>query len=268
MRRWLTDPLFAFLLIGAAIFAADAWLGGDDDYRIVVTRAASDRLATLWEAQAGRAPTPAELDSLIDDHVREEIMVREAKRLGLDREDTIIRRRLAQKLAFLTDDVATLAKPEDAELRAHFEANRQRYETPAVTSFSHVFFSADRRGDAARDAQSALVDFDPDGWRKAGDPFMLGRTYAYASDPRIERDFGAAFADALAELPADGAWRGPVASGYGAHLVCVDSRTPALGADYESVAARVAADFDADRRAEANRRYFEELRAQYTVSRP
>ena len=195
-------------------------------------------------------------------------MVREAKRLGLDRDDTIIRRRLAQKLSFLTDDVATLATPDETELKAYFEANRQRYATPAVTGFSHVFFSADRRADATLDARRALADFDPDGWRKAGDPFMLGRTYAYASDPRIERDFGADFAAALAELPADGSWRGPVSSGYGAHLARVDSRTPALGADYESVATRVAADFDAERRAEANRAYFEELRAQYIVVRP
>lgn len=268
MRRWLTDPLLLFLLIGAAIFAAEVWLGGDDDYTIVVAPAAVDRLGDLWEAQTGRAPTADELGKLVEDHVREEIMVREAKRLGLDEGDTIIRRRLAQKLSFLTDDVATLATPDEAELRAHFEANPKRYETPAVTSFSHVFFSADRRDDAAGDARAALADFDPDGWRKAGDPFMLGRTYAWSSEPRIERDFGTAFATALAEIPADGLWRGPIESGYGAHLVRVDARNAALGADYESVAARVAADFDAERRAEANRAYFAALRAQYAVVLP
>ena len=110
--NWSRDPLLVFVLIGAAIFGADAWLGGDvDDRVIVVPQTQVDRLATLWETQMGRPPSATELDALIDDHVREEVMVREAQRLRLDEDDAIIRRRLAQKLSFLTEDVATLDPP-------------------------------------------------------------------------------------------------------------------------------------------------------------
>lgn len=267
--NWARDPLLVFLLIGAVIFGANAWLGGDaDDRVIVVTQSQIDRLATLWETQMGRPPQVSELDALIDDHVREEVMVREAQRLRLDEDDAIIRRRLAQKLSFLTEDVATLDPPGADELLAYFEDNRGRYATPAVATFSHIYFSPDRREDALGDASRALGVLDPEAWRKAGDPFMLGRTYAHAGMSRIERDFGADFLAALDGLAPGPDWQGPVESAYGFHLLRIDAKSPALGADYESVAPRVARDFDAARRAAANAAYFEDLMAEYTVVLP
>ncbi len=268
IARLVRDPLFAFLVIGAAVFVADQLVSRDESRLIVVTEAEMDRLAEIWTVQMGRAPTASELNALVDDHVREEILVREAKLLRLDEGDVIVRRRLAQKLSFLTDDVATLAPAEEGALRDYFEAHRDRYETPAVITFSHIYFSPDERQDAFADARQALLTLDPEAWRTTGDPFMLGRTYAHASDSRVRRDFGDAFADALAEMAADPAWRGPVESAYGAHLVRIDAQTPAKGASFESVAERVAADFDAKRRADANRAYFDELRGQYTVELP
>ena len=266
--RWLRDPLLLFLLIGAAVFAAD-WLNArDESFTVVVSPEQAARMAELWNMQMGRAPSADELNALIDDHVREEILVREAKRLRLDEGDVIVRRRLAQKLSFLTEDVAALEPPEAAELRAYFDANRRRYETPATISFSHIYFSPERREDAAQDARLALETLDPDDWRRAGDPFLLGRTYAYSSLARVRKDFGDVFADAVAELDVDAAWQGPVQSSYGFHLLRVDGKTQANGADYESVATRVAADFDAERRAEANRQYFDDLLARYEVQRP
>ena len=265
---WLRDPLFAFLLIGIGVFAVSVWLRGGDDRVIVVPQAQVDRLATLWETQMGRPPSDSELTALIDDHVREEIMVREATRLGLDQEDAIIRRRLAQKLSFLTEDIATLEPPTEEELKGYFADKKERYATPAVVTFSHIYFSPDRREDAAADAKAALANRDPEAWRKTGDPFMLGRTYAHASLKRVERDFGADFLKGLEKLPPSGGWQGPVQSAYGFHLLRIDAKSPALGANYESVATRVAADFDAERRAVANKAYFEDLKAQYTVRLP
>ena len=268
LRDWLRDPLFAFLLIGVAVFAASAWLRGGDDRLIVIHQAQVDRLATLWETQTGRPPSDRELTALIDDHVREEVMVREATRLGLDQEDAIIRRRLAQKLTFLTEDVATLEPPTEEELRGYFVANKERYATPAVVTFSHIYFSPDRRADAAADAKAALADLDPEAWRKTGDPFMLGRTYTHAGLKRVERDFGADFIAGLAKLSTGGDWQGPIQSAYGLHLLRLDAKSPPLGADYESVATRVAADFDADRRSVANKAHFDDLKAQYSVRLP
>ena len=268
LRDWLRDPLFAFLLIGAAVFAASAWLRGGDDRVIVIPQAQVDRLATLWETQMGRPPSDSELTALVDDHVREEVMVREARRLGLDQEDAIIRRRLAQKLTFLTEDVATLKPPTEEELRGYFADNKERYATPAVVTFSHIYFSPDRRADATADAKAALANLDPEAWRKTGDPFMLGRTYAHAGLKRVGRDFGPDFLNGLEKLSPSGDWQGPIQSAYGLHLLRLDAKSPALGADYESVATRVAADFDAERRAVANKAYFDDLKAQYSVRLP
>ena len=271
LSRWLKDPLFAFLLIGAGVFAVEsAWRAAQRhaEYTIVVPPAESRRLAELWQTQTGRAPTPSELQGLLEEHVREEILVREAKRLRLDEGDAIVRRRLVQKLAFLTDDLATGEAVDEAELRRYFEDNRERFETPAVVTFSHIYFSPEQRADARADAERALAALDAEAWRSAGDPFMLGRTYAYASLERVRKDFGDEFAAAVASRPAEGAWRGPLRSVYGQHLVRVDANTPARSPDYAAAKQRVVAEFDAERRAAANREYFEELRARYTVETP
>ena len=264
-RRWLRDPLAIFLAIGLAVFALERAWRTDESQTIVVTAAQQEQMAELWAAQAGRAPTEAERRSLVADHVREEMLVREAKRLGLDQNDVIVRRRLAQKLTFIAEDVAALVPAEDAELRRHYAANPERYATPAVISFSHIYFSPDQRADASAEAAAALAALAPEAWRTTGDPFLLGRSYRYASAARVRQDFGDAFASALLAVPADSTWHGPVESAYGFHLVRVDARQAASAPTYEAVAQRVVADYDAERRGEANRAYFEELQAQYTV---
>lgn len=264
-RRWLRDPLAIFLAIGLAVFALERAWRTDESQTIVVTAAQQEQMAELWAAQAGRAPTEAERRSLVADHAREEMLVREAKRLGLDQNDVIVRRRLAQKLTFIAEDVAALAPAADAELRRHFAANPERYATPAVISFSHIYFSPDQRADPSAEAAAALAALVPEAWRTTGDPFLLGRSYRYASAARVRQDFGEAFAAALLAVPADSTWRGPVESAYGFHLVRVDARQAASAPTYEAVAERVVADYDAQRRQAANRAYFEELQAQYTV---
>ena len=269
--RWLKDPLLAFLLVGAGVFAVEsAWraLQRDADYTIVVAPGEIERLADLWQAQTGRAPTEEQRQALLEDHVREEMLVREAKRLRLDEGDAIVRRRLVQKLSFLADDLAVGEPAAEADLQRYFEANRERFQTPAVVTFSHIYFSPEKREDARADAEQALAALDAEAWRSAGDPFMLGRTYAHASLQRVRKDFGDEFAAAVASELADGAWRGPLPSIYGQHLVRVDANTPARDPDYAAAKQRVVAEFDAERRATANREYFEQLRAQYVIETP
>lgn len=264
-HRWLRDPLLVFAAVGVAVFAVDQLWQGDDSRTIVVTAEQQAQMAALWEAQAGRPPTDDERRSLVADHAREEMLVREAKRLGLDEHDAIVRRRLAQKLTFLAEDVAALAPPEEAALRRYFNDNRERYATPAVVTFSHIYFNPEQRTTAQADAAAALAALRPEEWRTTGDPFLLGRTYAYASLTRVRKDFGEAFATAVLAMPPDATWRGPVESAYGFHLVRVDAQQAATAPEHEAVAPRVAADYDAERRVEANRAYFEDLQAQYVV---
>ena len=279
LRRFFRDPLFVFLVIGLGVFALDRMFGGvfDAESRtIVVTRAQVIRLADLWSAQIGRLPTAAELDSLVEDHVREEILVREAVRMGLDADDTIVRRRLAQKMSFLIEDTVVADAVSDADLEAYFEENAERYGEPRRFTLRHVYVSPDRRGsdeEATSAAAEILEQLRAEGndaapentlWRRLGDPFMLRREYGRRTAEDLAELFGGAFVDALDDLPIS-EWAGPVESAYGFHVVRLSARTQAEPAVFEDVRRRVLEDARRDARDAANRAEHHRLRERYRV---
>ena len=269
MQKFIRDPLFSFIVVGIVLFALDTFSNAGDDDRIEVSQAQIDQLGELWTAQMGRPPTGTELNGLIDNFIKEEIMVREAQKLGLDADDVIIRRRLMQKLTFLTEDIALLEPPTDADLEKHLADNVDRYRIPPTTTFSHIYFSPDSRANAAADADLARAEMTADSeWRSIGDPFMLRRTYAYVSEVQIKKEFGSAFATAVVDLAPTGEWQGPITSGFGFHLVRVDKKDPGRDVTLTEVRDRVRADFDADRREAANQAFYATLLAQYDVVRP
>ncbi len=264
MQDRLKDPLIMFLGLGAVLFAAASLLDGDAADRVIdVNAAETHRLTQQWSAQMGRPPTAQELEGLIESFIREEIYFREALRLSLDQGDVIVRRRLVQKLNFLTEDIAARQPPSDAELRAFHDANAERYRLPARYSFRHRYFSTDRRANAEADAKAALAE--P---QAKGDPFMLQRAYAERSERAVGDLFGRQFASALAQLKPSPDWQGPLRSAYGWHLVKLEQALPETQPPFAEVAGRVAADLAAKRREEANAAYYEALRSRYEVRRP
>ena len=270
LARRLRDPLVVFVLLGGGVFAADGWLAGRETARpvIEVTPGRADRLRARWIAQWGREPTASERRTLIDRAVDEEILSREAKRLGLDRDDAIVRRRLARKMTFLLEDAGGAGPPAAAAVEEYYARHAERYRRPGRTTFDHVFLSGDGRTDPAGDAEALLAELRAGGgWRRLGDPFMLARTYADRSGREIAALFGSAFADAVAELPVGG-WRGPVASTYGRHLVRVNGRTASRAPTLAEVRERVAADLREDLRRERGRAAYRELRGRYEVRFP
>ena len=155
-KRWLREPLLHFVLIGLALFVGYGALNPEaerreNSSRIEITRDDVRQLEVAWMAQWRRHPTAEEMRALIDGKVREEILYREALALGLDKDDTIVKRRLAQKMAFLAEDVSTVRDPGREELRAWFEKNRERFALPGLVSFRHLYFSPDSRGERARE---------------------------------------------------------------------------------------------------------------------
>jgi len=267
-RRFLRDPLFAFVVIGAAVFLADVlWQEGASD-AVVVTQGDVDLLAELWNSRMGRPPNPVELQDLVHTHVTEEVMVREARRLGLDRSDPIIRRRLAQKLTFLVEDLAALEPPGEQELRSWFEARRDEYESRATVTFDHIYFRGDGGHEAALAARGTLEDAQRGNWRELGDPSLLARTYRAASREAVCGDFGPEFCGALDELIVAPAWQGPVKSTYGSHLVRVLRKAPAGLPEYEAVRERVLADYQQELRNQAGAELLDELHERYQVQLP
>lgn len=274
MRRLIKDPLLHFLVLGALIFGIGEVLGpsGEEGPTPTVEVGANqlERLAEVWQRQWHRPPTSAELGGLVEQYVRETIYYREALALGLDRDDTVVRRRMAQKLEFLSEDLAAVQEPNEAELQRFYDEHRKAYQEPSRVTFRHIYFSTDRRGDRAQaDALETLTELRaagevPPERTEVGDPFMLPGQCAGLALPDVERQFGAGFAAALATLPI-GEWQGPIPSAYGLHLVRLEefseARQPELGAVREAVAR----DFVERRQAEANQAFYRELRKRYRV---
>lgn len=274
-RRLLREPLVHFLLAGGVLLGLSALFGqsfgvGGNSNRIEVTGDRIRQLRETWTRQRGAPPSRRELDSLIEDFVREEVLYREAIASGLDQGDTIVRRRLAQKVEFLAQSVASTVEPSDAELQAFFDADPERYRLPAQVGFAHVYFSGSNRGAgveaAARGALARLASGAVAAAEAAqlGDRFMLQYEYPPQSRDQIRDLFGPRFAGRLFELPL-GEWSGPVPSSYGMHVVRirqrVPSRLPALG----EVRNRVRLDLNEQRLRSAADTYYEGLRRRFEI---
>lgn len=271
-KQWLKEPLLHFLLIGAALFALFYQVADPasvSDSRIVISEADIDRMITLFERKLQRLPTQQELNGQIEAHIREEILYREALAMGLDQDDTIVRRRMAQKVEFMFNDLADAAEPTDDELQAFLDANNDRFIEPARTSFVHVYLNADKRGDsieaeAQRLLQTLDSNLDQTDSATTGDPFMFGYGFENQSTHQVSRMFGRDFAKALATLAAD-SWQGPVASGYGLHLVYIKDRSDAWLPPLTEIRESVLYELLAERRQRANQAFYQALRERYDV---
>jgi peptidyl-prolyl cis-trans isomerase C len=267
----LREPLVHFLLIGAVIFAAYGLVAppqpAADRERIVVTTGDVTRLSSLWEKRWRRPPTQAELDGLVAEHIREEVLYREALALGLDRDDAAIRRLLRQKYEFVTQDLAVAAEPHTAELATWYEANRERYRKTPRLSFTQVQFNLDPRGpDSEGEAALALASLRggkalPE---ELGHGQLLDTAYRELSGQEVAAIFGPDFAEAVSRLET-GVWSGPIRSGYGIHLVRLDALTPASDRPFEEVEERVRADWAYEKRQEANEAILRRLLDRYDV---
>ena len=273
MIRWLKDPLFHFLLIGAGIFMLYGWQADDDVTRpdqIVFSEEHIDRLINLWERKWQRLPTQQELKGLIEQQVREEVFYREALAMGLDKDDLVVRRRMSQKMEFISNDLASMAEPDDTQLQTYLDQHSEKFAIPGRISYSQVYLNSSDRGEQVySDAKALLaelsqstVDIDVS---MAGDSFMGGYHFTDETDFGVGRIFGKAFAQRLFELPV-GEWTGPVESGYGLHLVRVDSRTDSQAPSLEQVRDKVRVELLAEQQRKTNDLLYAELRKRYEIT--
>jgi parvulin-like peptidyl-prolyl isomerase len=279
MTRLLREPLLHFLLIGALLFglyglAPPGHLtAAAPSKEIRLSQGEINQLTQLFQSQWRRAPTPQELQRLVEAKVEQEILYREALAMGLDKNDEIVMRRMAQKMQFLAEDVAAAREPTTAELKGWFETNSARFAQPPRLSLRHLYFSPDRRGARARvDAQQALAQLagqplDTKGASALADPFMFQDYYRDRSPEFLGKEFGASFALAVAKLP-PGSWQGPIESGYGWHLVFVDTVVPGRVPAFEEIEADVRAAWLREQKALAWAKSYKTMRASYTVLLP
>ena len=267
----LREPLLHFLLIGAALFFVYDLLNEDrvDNNRIVISEAKINHLATLWKKKRQRLPTQAELDAMIKQQVREEIMVREALAMGLDQDDSVIRRRLAQKIEFITSDIATLIEPTEIELSNYLTSHSEEFELPARIDFDQVFINPEKHGTGTQGYIDSLLkelaqaDAGSD-ITTVGDSLMLDQQYEQITAHSVSRLLGDEFANALFSLPV-GSWQGPVASGYGYHLARVSNKTPARLPELEAVHDKVQQGWLEQQRRNLDENYYKSLQQRYEI---
>jgi peptidyl-prolyl cis-trans isomerase C len=278
LRRWLREPLLHFLLLGLALFGIYGYMhrgrfGVESSRQIALSFDELRQMDMYFESQWHRQPTPAEFQAMVDDKVREEVLYREGLAMGLDKDDEIVKRRMAQKMQFLAEDVAAAHEPSTEEVKAWFENNSNKFAMPSRISFRHLYFSPDKPGkNAEDDAAKALARIagQPEDSKLAaslGDQFMFQDHYGDRAPSAIAKEFGPQFAVALEKLK-PGSWQGPVESGYGWHLVFVDTVIPGRIPAFEEMEPDVKTAWLAEQKQQAWQKAYAEMRAKYTVLLP
>lgn len=278
VRRLLYEPLVHFLLMGVVLFGAYSYVQrargiSEQPKQIHLTMGDLSQMVLVFRSQWRRDPTPEELRVLVEDKVREEVLYREAIALGLDKGDTIVKRRMAQKMQFLAEDVAAAREPPRDELVTWYETNRGQFSLPPRVSFRHLYFSPDRRGAHVRDdAAAALAKLagqpqDAAITTDLADPFMFQAYYRDRSPEALGKEFGPNFALAVPKLPLD-SWQGPVESGLGWHLVFVDTLIPGRVPAFEEVESDVRRSWLTEQKEQARQKAYQDIRATYTVILP
>jgi peptidyl-prolyl cis-trans isomerase C len=249
------EPLLWFVLIGGILFTADHFSAPD---AIIVDDAVRNQIATLWETQMGKGPSAKELDSLVHDWVRQEVFYREAMRLGLDRDDTIVRRRLVQKLGFLAREVNEESITSQ-DVQTYYEAQIADYTLPVRYTLSQIYFSS-------ADQHETLMQQLAEGsnWMELGESSLLPRSLIRKSERQITSTLGTQFTAQLNKL-IEGQWVGPIKSTFGHHLVKLEALSPEEATPLAYIEKRVVEDLLHQRREQSLEDYYQELTGQYEV---
>jgi hypothetical protein len=269
----LKEPLLHFLLLAAGLFAVSGSWGrvseSDEQDTIVVSEARILSLAQMFQRTWQRPPTRIELEGLIDDYITEEVLYREALKMGLDQDDTVIRRRLRQKLEFVAEDLADAVEPTDVELQEFLNQHPAKFRLPDRATFTQIYLNPERHGETLREeieelliqVRSSEEPIDP---ASLGDPFLLPHYFEDTRAGEIANLFGHEFSPRLlaAEM---GKWSGPIESSYGVHLVLLHERTEGRVPDLDEVRDAVQREWHAARRAVSKEMFYQGLKEQYAI---
>jgi peptidyl-prolyl cis-trans isomerase C len=276
LRTLIREPLVQFLLIGCALLGVQQVLSparanDREPDRITISRAQVAAMRATYQQENGRPPSAADVAQMVQQQIDSEVLYRESLRLGLEREDPIVRREMQRKMRFLIEDLEQLAAPTREDLQAWLDAHPERYARPEAVSFEQIFLSRARHGeriqfDAAQRLSALRRQPNPSGddLKDLSDPFPIGLTLIDAGHQELERNFGQEFADAVLKQP-EGQWSDPLRSSLGLHLVRVTHRKSAHHVSVEEAGKASVTDVQVERREQANRRTLEKLRARYGI---
>ncbi|PQB05384.1 peptidyl-prolyl cis-trans isomerase [Aureitalea marina] len=269
MKRLLQEPLLHFALIGVALFLL-YWIVSpeqESENQILIDDSDINEIVSKFELQWNRPPNAQELSGLMGEMIQQEVFYQEGLRLNLDHNDEIIKRRLSQKMQFLSNDLADMVQPSEDELQLHLDNNSEKFQTPAFYSFYQIYFSLDSGEDPKERARFVLDASNGKSFsemRTEGDPIALKYYYEKITDFNLRRQLGTEFLISMQQLQT-GSWVGPISSGYGYHLVYLEDvvapKTPPL----DEVREEVLADLNYVRQGELKASIFKELLSQYEL---
>lgn len=263
-KHW--KPIIHFFLLGFVVFGLKAWFEKPDKttpdrHLIEITTSDLEWFRAMFRKRMGRDPFAEELRAQVDQLIKEQVMSREAVKLGLDKNDDLIRRRLAQKMDYFLRDVVSGLQPTDEELASYLHANRERYEIAGDITFEQVLFKTNERGKAGAELALAMFLDHPN---RDGDPTMLPRMNEKQSVNQIRGVYGSDFMDNIQSLE-NGKWHGPVHSSFGLHAVFIHEHSPSTLPGVEDIRDRLVSDWQADKQAEVSDEAYKALLDQYSV---
>ncbi len=266
LKAAFKEPLLHFIIIALLFFVAYQQLNPAEDtgFTITVSEGRQQLLKNQFTERWKREPLPRELQNSAQLYAINEMYLREAKALGMDQGDTVIDRRLKQKMDYMLEDIAATKQPSEQEIEAFYQANADRYMSPVIVSFTQIYLSMDR-ADVEMEQRladnKALLD---QGKIPQGDQTLLPKTITQQPTFQIERRFGKQFTEAINGLPIN-QWQGPVPSGLGLHYVLVTDKTPATLQPLATVKQTVIQDLQYQNRLALVKSFEEKLQEKYTV---
>jgi PPIC-type PPIASE domain len=269
VTRLLREPLLQFFVVGGLFFAVFAMGGGSNDPQsdvIEISAARVEQLSAQFSSAWNREPTAEELENIINAYIREEVYYRDALELGLDRNDTVIRQRLRQKMEFLTDTGASLMEPTPDELKEYYAANEATYVRRSRVAVQQVFLGEEPSPSEIESTLSQLISDPEADTSLLGERTMLPASLRLTLAEGIDAVFGQGFFTRIKDLP-DNTWSGPFTSTYGNHLVRIVQREPATAPPLEDIRDAVSRDWRASLAEELRKTDYERRLAKYSVDR-
>ena len=268
----LREPLLHFLVIGAGLFFLFSQINNpqvETDHRITITQANLDRLATTWLKRMGRPPSAQEREQQLEHYIREQVLYREAMAMGLDQNDVIVRRRLAQKMEYLFNDLSFIPEPTETELVTFLSEHASKFTLPATITFSQIFLDpGERDQEINNDAEQLLEQLKETTSEvdtiNLGDRSLLPYEFTKERENEITSMFGAAFTNQAFALPVN-SWQGPITSEYGVHLIYINSYTEARLPPLAEIRERVASEWRSTKQHEANEIFYQSLYQRYEI---
>jgi len=275
MKRLFKEPLIQFLILGTVLFFVYSYIQRQTDIQareITVDNEQVNLMIVNYKTQTGNLPTKQQLDAMIDNYIKEEISYREAKKMGLDKDDEIVRRRLSQKFDFLQTDLTEIPSPAEEQLQQFYTNNPALFRDSATVSFSHIYFSTDNSDDSIAKQRAIVVlqQLKQTKLQRApekGDRFPLQYDYTDQNALDLQQNFGdKEIAHELFKTPLH-TWAGPFQSGYGWHLVFVTKIDSAKQIPFAAIKEEVKRQYIATEKAKQNKKFYDELSAKYIINR-